>query len=80
MVAAQYAMYARGPPQPRHPTGAVGSGGTRAIAVMIVFCHAGRLIEAIWASVANTLRTTVLPQLSDPEARSSTIHQRSATR
>jgi hypothetical protein len=30
--------------------------------------------EAIWASVANTLRTTVLPQLSDPQARSSTIH------
>ena len=30
--------------------------------------------EAIWASVANTLRTTVLPQVSDPQARSSTIH------
>ena len=30
--------------------------------------------EAIWASVANTLRTTVLPQLSDHQARSSTIH------
>ena len=30
--------------------------------------------EAIWASVANTLRTRVLPQLSDPQARSSTIH------
>ena len=30
--------------------------------------------EAIWASVANTLRTTVLPQVSDPQARSATIH------
>lgn len=30
--------------------------------------------DAIWASVANTLRTTVLPQMSDPQARSSTIH------
>jgi len=30
--------------------------------------------EAIWGSVANTLRTTVLPQVSDPQARSATIH------
>ncbi len=30
--------------------------------------------EAIWAAVANTLRTTVLPQVSDPQARSATIH------
>jgi hypothetical protein len=30
--------------------------------------------DAIWASVANTLRGTVLPQLSDPQARSATIH------
>ena len=30
--------------------------------------------DAIWASVANTLRATVLPQLSDPQARSATIH------
>ena len=29
--------------------------------------------DAIWASVANTLRTTVLPQLSDPQARGATI-------
>ncbi|HEY0518970.1 MAG TPA: hypothetical protein VGC84_05705 [Ilumatobacteraceae bacterium] len=29
--------------------------------------------EAIWASVAQTLRRTVLPYVSDPQARSATI-------
>jgi hypothetical protein len=30
--------------------------------------------DAIWASVAATLRTTVLPHLTDPQARTATIH------
>lgn len=30
--------------------------------------------DAIWASVANTLRTAVLPHVSDPQARTSAIH------
>jgi hypothetical protein len=30
--------------------------------------------EAIWASVATTLRRAVLPHVTDPQARSETIH------
>lgn len=30
--------------------------------------------DAIWASVAETLRRSVLPHVSDPQARSATIH------